>query len=89
MADEPENSRRAATLSELEARVAELEERLGELTSQLKRPTGAGDQAQRLAKLEERHEKLLRYTPDAREDPDILGYIYGVVIFIVVIFLLV
>jgi hypothetical protein len=97
MTDETENSRLMATISELETRVAGLEERLGELTRQLKSPpdavTGAGEQsittqAQRLAKLEERHEKLLRYTPDAREEPDIFGYIWGTAIFIVVVYLL-
>lgn len=91
---------RAVTLSELETRVAELKKRLRELTTQLKSPGNKSTdadkqsitvQAKRLAKLEERHENLLRHTPQAREreeEPDLFGYIVLMVIVAVAIYII-
>ena len=96
MADETENSPRAMTISDLEMRIAALEERLNQLeTQQLGRPGNDADsadaetitaQAKRLTKLEERHENLLRYTPDAREEPSIWEFIGFIVLVIIIIY---
>jgi hypothetical protein len=98
MAEETKNSQPTSATGggDHETRIADLEKRLNQLeTQQLGRSGNEADgadaetvaaQAKRLAKLEERHENLLRYTPDAREEPNAWEWIWLIVIAIIIIY---